>query len=409
MIFKIEGDGQYSMAEPDSGVEFRADHLRRDARSGEIAGELSVAAGILGARTVDGLLSVGSFNFSSVVARSQRAKLLRERARTNAKVDFLELLEAFCQYIAREERFGQPAVTLRDVPRRPDEFRSFDVLGLRFPTDHLSIVFGAGDTMKSYLALFVAAEIAEQGGRVLYCDWELDAEDHRLRLEAMCGATMPEDIRYCRCDRPLVQEVDRLRRIIRAEGISYVMLDSVAYGTQGDPAAADAAMDFCRAAGQLGVGKIAIAHITKNGDANDQMPYGSVFWHNSARMTWNVKKSDTSEDGAVVTLGCFNRKSNLGARRPAVGLRVDFTRDRVTFDRADLATIDDMVEMLPLWQRIRRVVLGGPQPLHAIASELNYENVDSLDRIVRKHKHLFTKITGADGVHRIALVERRAS
>ena len=78
-----------------------------------------------------------------------------------------------------------------------------------------------------------------------------------------------------------------------------------------------------------------------------------------------------------------------------------------TFSNTDLATVDDMAQMLPLWQRIRQVVQRGPQSLHAIASALNYDNVDTLDRTVRKYKNLFTKVTGADGVHQIALVETR--
>ncbi len=92
-------------------------------------------------------------------------------------------------------------------------------------------------------------------------------------------------------------------------------------------------------------------------------------------------------------------------RAPAgIGLRVAFDTARVTFDRVDLATLDDLAEMLPLWQRIRKVVQQGPVPLHAIASELKYDNVESLDRTVRKYRRVFTKITGKDGIHRIALV-----
>ncbi|MBI3049239.1 MAG: hypothetical protein HYY76_13120, partial [Acidobacteria bacterium] len=52
---------------------------------------------------------------------------------------------------------------------------------------------------------------------------------------------------------------------------------------------------------------------------------------------------------------------------------------------------------------------AGPQTLATIASELNHDKVDSIDRIVRKHKNLFTKVSGNDGITRIALVERRAS
>ena len=139
------------------------------------------------------------------------------------------------------------------------------------------------------------------------------------------------------------------------------------------------------------------------------MPYGSVFWHNSARMTWNVKVSATSTDGQTVALGAFNRKNNLGPSSAPVGIAVTFDGDRVYFTRTDIASVDDFAEHLPLWQRIKAVVKTGPQTLATIASELNHDKVDSIDRIVRKHKALFTKVTGSDGVQRVALIDRRAS
>lgn len=48
---------------------------------------------------------------------------------------------------------------------------------------------------------------------------------------------------------------------------------------------------------------------------------------------------------------------------------------------------------------------------HPIAVRTNavHDNVESLDRVVRKHKDLFMKVAGSDGVTRVALVERRAS
>jgi hypothetical protein len=48
-----------------------------------------VACGIIGARAIDGVLSIGSLNISSPRMRQERAKLLAERARTNGKIDWL--------------------------------------------------------------------------------------------------------------------------------------------------------------------------------------------------------------------------------------------------------------------------------------------------------------------------------
>jgi hypothetical protein len=245
-----------------------------------------------------------------------------------------------------------------------------------------------------------------RGMRGLYVDWELDAEDHRYRLGCF-GDDIPEGVLYRRCRKPLVQEIDSLRRIGKSERIDYYILDSVGYGTAGDPAAADAALDFCRAFGQLGKGGLALAHITKNGDNNDQMPYGSMFWHASARATFFLKLA--AEDGDTRFVGVFTRKRNLGRLQPPVGLRVTFAEDRVEFDHTDITDVPDLAESLPLWRRIQAVVKAGPQTLATIARELNHDNVESIDRTVRKHKQVFTRLSGSDGITRIALVERRAA
>ena len=57
VILRVEAEGIYCLSEPDAGLEFRADYLRRDSRSGEISGELSVSCSEHAAR-VDNLLSV---------------------------------------------------------------------------------------------------------------------------------------------------------------------------------------------------------------------------------------------------------------------------------------------------------------------------------------------------------------
>ena len=80
-LFRVVGDGQYTVAFADRGIEFSVDRLRRERH--ELHCELSVACGMVGARTVDGVLSVGTFNLSSPAAAQARAKLLAERARAN--------------------------------------------------------------------------------------------------------------------------------------------------------------------------------------------------------------------------------------------------------------------------------------------------------------------------------------
>lgn len=407
VIFKTLGDGHYWLADPDQGVEFDVDRLRRD--RGELIGELAVSCGLACARVIDdGMLSVGTFNFSSPRARQEHAKRLAERARTNGKLDWHGHLEELCQRVIKAERTGTPAIVLRDVPR-PAADVDHDVDGFKFPQQHPTIGFGDGGACKSLIGLYVVGRLAaDRGVRVGLFDWELDAAQHRLRLEALFGADMP-DVRYVRCDRPLMYEADRLQRIRQQEQLDYVLYDSAGYACNGKPEDAEQALAYFRAVRQIGGGSLHIAHITK-GENNEFKPFGSSFWHNSARSTWFVKLAATSPDGQVNTIGLFHRKANLGPRQPAIGFDVTFEPTRTRIERVDVATVDELAAALPLWQRMKNALKDGPQTLASLAVDLGAP-VDSIDKTVRRKSLLFTKVTNFDDhIARIALVEnRRAS
>ena len=79
----------------------------------------------------------------------------------------------------------------------------------------------------------------------------------------------------------------------------------------------------------------------------------------------------------------------------------------MTFCNTDVSEVDDFAASLPLWRRMVAILKGGPQSLAYLASELGHENAESLDRLVRRHKTLFTRVPGPDHVTRIALIENR--
>jgi hypothetical protein len=216
---------------------------------------------------------------------------------------------------------------------------------------------------------------------------------------------MPE-ILYVRGERPLVHEVDRLRKIVRDERIDFAIVDSIGYACPGPPEAAEHAMSYFRAVRQLGIGSYHIAHV-RQGDGNDQRPFGSAFWHNSARSTWYVKLAETSPDGQRLTIGLYNRKANLSALRAAVGFEVLFNQGRILFNRVNVAEVSALAESLPLWQRLKSALARANEPLTlaALADDLG-ANVDTLDRTVRRKPTLFTRVSSEDGIRRIALVAR---
>ena len=273
-VFRRVSEGHYRLSVPAAMAEFDVDRLYRDRH--ELSGELLVTCGIAGARTFDGLLSSGNFNLSSTRARQERARQLRDRAQTSTGIDWDGLLEELCARVIQAERTGTPARLLCTY-ERPTPADTFDIEGLALLKLHPVMLFGDGGTAKSYLALYLAGQLAKCGHRVLLADWELGGEDHRDRLERLFGADMP-NILYLRCERPMVAEADRIARQVEELDVEYLICDSVAFAANGPPESAEVAAEYFRAVRRIGVGSLHVAHVTKPREDDEksiQKPFGS--------------------------------------------------------------------------------------------------------------------------------------
>jgi hypothetical protein len=400
--FSALGDDRYRFSLPAIGVVFEVDRLRRD--HNELIGELSVRCGLPGARSIgnDGSLSIADFNLSSARARSDRAKLLAQRANTGGGVDWAGLVEQFSQKVLEADRTGQPAVDLRQLPRPNAQDDMLVVEGFALPKRHPAILFGDGGTGKSYLGLYLAGRIAEKGLAVALFDWELAGDDHRDRLERLFPDGMPR-ILYARCERPLVSEVDRLRRIVREGGIEYSVFDSVAFACDGPPEAAEVAGRYFRTVRQIGGGSLHVAHVSKAEGAKEK-PFGSVFWANGARSTWYVQLAEASAGTDVLQIGLFNRKSNLGRLRPPLGFNISFGEEVTTFRRTDVADSPDLAVNLSVRQRAFYALRKGSMDPERLAEEID-SDLQTVKRTIRRYKKLFTVLEGG----RVGLLDRRES
>jgi len=230
-------------------------------------------------------------------------------------------------------------------------------------------------------------------------DWELAGDDHRDRLERLFPDGMPR-VLYARCERPLVYEADRLRRIVRDGGIEFAVFDSIAFACDGPPEAAEVAGRYFRAVRQIGGGSLHVAHINK-GEAGDQKPFGSAFWHNGARSTWFVKQDEGSAGSDVLQIGLFNRKSNLGRLRPPLGFSISFGEDTTTFHRTDVGASPDLASKLTIRQRMAYLVRGGAMTIKQLAEEIDAKP-DTIERTAFRNKGLFIVLEGG----RVGLLER---
>jgi hypothetical protein len=329
-----------------------------------------------------------------------RAKYLAGRARTR-DVDWVALVEEFCQKVLHADRAGQPAVDLRTLPP-PAAEDILQVEGFHLSRRHPTILFGDGGAAKSYLGLYLAGCLAERGIRVLYCDWELAPEDHRVRLERLFWDGMPR-ILYARCDRPLVYEADRLRRIVREHDIEFSIYDSVGFACDGPPEAAEVAGRYFRAVRQIGGGSLHTAHISK-GDNSDQKPFGSVFWHNMARSTWYAQLVNSESNSDTLSLGLFNRKANLERLQAPIGFTVTFSDSRTTFRRADVADSPELAGQLSVRQRMAALLRKGAMTPDEIAQEINAK-AETVNRTARRCKNLFILLPGG----KWGLLEKRTA
>ena len=210
-------------------------------------------------------------------------------------------------------------------------------------------IFGAGGSGKTFLAQTLAVHIAlgepflgrpvMQAG-VLYVDYESSASVLRQRQERILagigmGNSLPTVFYWDALGAPLHELVPALRRKIRKDGLGFVVIDSAILAAGGDPERAETAARFFNALKRLGAPSLTVSHTTKRGE--DLFPFGSVFWSNSFRSTWNLKLNHADDDGTT-SLGAFQRKVNDSRPAKPMGLRLTFDGDAgpVRFAREDL-------------------------------------------------------------------------
>ncbi len=403
--FAAVDEGHYRLTAPAAAATLEADFLRRE--RGALKGQLLVRCDLPGARTFDGVLSVGEYNFSSTRTRQMMAKYLAERSRAK-DLPWLDLLEELDQRILAADREGEPDLGLHEIAA-PGEVEILDVDGLRLPRRHPSIIFGDGDTGKSYLLLWTLGRLALRGLSVGLADWELTAGDHRGRLGRLFPDQLPE-IRYLRCIRPIVAEAERLRRWVRDRALEFVGFDSVAYACAGAPESAEVAMAYFQVVRQLGpIGSVHIAHITKAAEGSDRRPFGSTFWHNSPRATWFAKVAEKTPDDSVVTVGLYPRKFNVGPVPRSVGFELSFGSDTTDVRAVDLADVADLAANLSVAERLYLFLRRGSRTRGQIREHFDDVKAGTLRQTLLRAESAgkIVKFPSGTGPDRYGLVENR--
>lgn len=368
--FTNEGDALlYTWAEHAVSIRFSNMDNGKDG----IHSEIMVEAGPPGIPPI--VYGPARFNLVSTTARTALVKYMTERY----SLDWAGILESASRLAVMETREGEPILDLRDHTATESKWLLYPFVLEDQPT----FLFADGGTGKSLFGLAMLLSIQLDlpiMGRVpsapvkgLYLDWEATPGEHVERYRHLLAANDVDSstvsLLYRRCDSPLVEQVPQLRRFIVENGIGFAVIDSVVAACNGEAEHSDTARQFFNALRKLKIPTLNISHTTKEKDTSHK-PFGSTFWNNLARNTWEMRKSQ--EDGEdTVHLAMWNRKINAGRKHKPIGYTVRFTDKSISIRAGDVMQVPDFAAEEPLWKQALSVLSGREMTAKDIAEELN--------------------------------------
>lgn len=393
--FQIISDDCYRLKIAGAGVELEFGRARWS--GGELCGELVARCRAAGSRTVNGTLLAARFNATSLSARKAFAKELAARARVRG-LDWHMAVEQLCISVLDAQRNAVDVLELDDVPVPNEEDAFWSVDGLRLLRHHPNLIFAPGGASKSYLALWIAGRLAEQGLSILYVDTESDAATHRARKARLFGERRHR-IYYHRTSRPLAEEADALRRVIVDRNIDFLILDSVSCAADSPLEESQSATKLYQVLRRLDVGCLLLAHTAKGGDPRERTAFGSSFYMYLARRVWSLEKIEDVGSSFVAKLRLV--KSNFGAAGEVRCFRFTFEDDRTEIRSVDPASVDEAAVDLPIAERIAAAVRLEPKTRAELAEELGAKDSTIRQAIYRDKGKRFVVLPGG----RIALRE----
>ena len=206
-----------------------------------------------------------------------------------------------------------------------------------------TIIFGDGGTGKTYITLRMAVSLAtntpflgvepSKEVNTLFVDYESTHSNWSSRVTKLLNGIaglMPQDrekakerLFYFAPQTAIKDAKYELLKTIREKKIGLVIIDSAVSACGGEPENAGIAAQMFNTMVRLGVPVLLIAHETKDTNGKNKKPFGSTFWHNFARNTWNVSKDQDLGDSAI-HVGLFHRKCNNDRLYPPRSARIYF-------------------------------------------------------------------------------------
>jgi len=214
--------------------------------------------------------------------------------------------------------------------------------GLMVP-EGVTVLYGPGGVGKGHVACEAIRHLVLDGP-VLIVDYEAHRSEWRKRLRLMLSVEQLERVAYVVPEAQLPKSAVALRDMVREIGALSMVVDSYQAGTPDGRVhaeQADTPRDMFRALAVVGVPTLMLAHVTKSGGDHQPHPYGSVFVHSYARMTWSIAR--LSDDGDPLTVELRNQKANDRPRDLPRRYTFTYTERRLVVDREVLMSRGDLI------------------------------------------------------------------
>ena len=379
--------GVYSYSWEGEQVQITVQRIREDSRHTPSA-DIRIRA------KPEGHIHFTRINLLSTQARNQVARHCAGRC-TRGR-DWDALIEQTCVMTLDHWRQGEPVVNLGTVKPSPEPSYRLKPFLLE---NEATLIYGDGGIGKSYVAGYLASQV-DQGvklgafepiqGKVLYLDYETNAEIAARRFQALAkgfGFGADSNVLYRFCFQPLAADISEVQKIVAESEIDCVVVDSAGPACGGDPESASSAINYFTALRSLRRTSLTIAHRSKSGSVG---PFGSVYWVNYPRATYELKKAqETGENTMHVAM--IHKKVNEGQLQEPVAFRFTFHKGAVTVAEESIENVPEFSSELPVAEQLARALSqGGPQSAKELA-EATQLNLGSI-QVTLSRESMFQRV-----------------
>lgn len=246
------------------------------------------------------------------------------------------------------------------------------LIGRLDPEGH-TILYGTGGVGKGTLSASWVNGLLEDNKRVLIVDYENHPAEWARRIWGFGAGPLTSRVLHVA---PLTAawggprgaiwvQAEQLRELALQFEADYLLIDSIVTACAGaDPMKPESVSAYTGALEYIGLPVLSLAHTDKA--ENLRYPFGSIFWHNLARMTWSLKA-----DGATVVLQ--HRKHNNYPRDVTRKVEVFWNDDGLPIQ------VDETIYAEDLARRISSVLIGRSLTVREVCEALDEEAVDDVE------------------------------